>query len=886
MIPIPTTKYSTSTSGLREVTPIRLFNIDNEEEASDIGCKFDLLAKSKNRGGTPLADHLLEAGFGAMTIADLSLFPEESDQNLDLLRITCLTAGIFHDLGKAANGFQAMIQSEEVDRWPKEGGGNRHEILSAAIFFYNFRELETWKTHPSYFKSVFLAILTHHKAFRKLNGTNVRRIPPEQFFDQPHFKLMYGELNCNVNKISKVWEKIIQSLSEDQWCNQLIGSWIPQKLIIPSVDEITNYANDMITLIDGYNSGTIYPARFTSPPEERRLIAAIRAFLMSGDHLSSGAMFNLIPTPSFSKYTILPSEKSPYHFQETVGKINGNAILIAPTGSGKTEAALFWLARNQSYNGRDAKVFYVLPFSASINAMATRLHKILEVKTGLVGIQHAKAADVFYSIIEEEIEEKRNLPSDPPGSGQNTKEKTSQKTAPDTKKDIIKPYNDPWSSLKVKSTYSPTFSKHVMIDTGRERYQPSKAARMHSQAARQLASLCREVFYPVKVTTPHQLLRGVLQGRGWESTVLDFHGACFILDEIHSYEPHVVGLILGLVDTLVSQFNAKVLIMSATFPKHIIDKIQALPVDFPHIVRPDPVKDKKILDKKRHRIEVIDTSLLNYLKVHHWGDEQTLVVCNTVGTAQQAYSYLSDKFGEDKVLLFHSRFKQRDRNSIEKKVLNHKNEDYKIVVATQVVEVSLDIDFTNGICEVAPLDALVQRMGRVNRKGKRYPDTTNIWITQREDNSSYVYENDLMSYSHKLLKQYAMKGIPLSELDLVTLVDQLYEKHPWTEAEEARFNRSYKLTSREFFKDCLPGSYRYWIDDVIDQNGQIEVILEDDWKEYLRTVKYSPVKAGQFLVKMWHPSKEFLDTSNRKLPPVLKSGNFSYNKKTGLRVYK
>ena len=90
----------------------------------------------------------------------------------------------------------------------------------------------------------------------------------------------------------------------------------------------------------------------------------------------------------------------------------------------------------------------------------------------------------------------------------------------------------------------------------------------------------------------------------------------------------------------------------------------------------------------------------------------------------QSYETLSTHFQE--VILFHARFAMGDRQKIEAEVLHRFGTDSgsgrnTILVATQVVEQSLDIDFDLIISDLAPVDLLIQRAGRLwrDRRGER-----------------------------------------------------------------------------------------------------------------------------------------------------------------------
>lgn len=101
------------------------------------------------------------------------------------------------------------------------------------------------------------------------------------------------------------------------------------------------------------------------------------------------------------------------------------------------------------------------------------------------------------------------------------------------------------------------------------------------------------------------------------------------------------------------------------------------------------------------------------------------VMCDTVTRAQAAYRALRDSFGGDAVMLTHARFMDLDRmenETVLRNLLgpdatrsNGRRPERMIVVGTQVLEQSLDIDFDLLVTDIAPIDLLMQRLGRVHR---------------------------------------------------------------------------------------------------------------------------------------------------------------------------
>lgn len=96
------------------------------------------------------------------------------------------------------------------------------------------------------------------------------------------------------------------------------------------------------------------------------------------------------------------------------------------------------------------------------------------------------------------------------------------------------------------------------------------------------------------------------------------------------------------------------------------------------------------------------------------------VMVNTVRKAQDFARQCIESFGEDRVEILHSSFIATDRYKKEKNLIetigkNGTRPDFKIVIGTQVIEQSLDIDFDILITDLAPMDLILQRMGRLHR---------------------------------------------------------------------------------------------------------------------------------------------------------------------------
>ncbi len=280
----------------------------------------------------------------------------------------------------------------------------------------------------------------------------------------------------------------------------------------------------------------------------------------------------------------------------------------------------------------------------------------------------------------------------------------------------------------------------------------------------------------IKVLTPHQLSSIAFGTRGYESILFDLQGSDIILDEIHTYSDIMQSIVLKMVEVL-KHVGCRIHIGTATMPSVLEEAIFEIlgKEEVQYVQLPDAI----LTSFNRHKIYKT-TTFTNILPVLEEAIEQKkkiLIVCNRVSNAQILFERMEEFYPKTAKMLIHSRFKRGDRNRLEKELKDVYNitPHACIVVATQVVEVSLDISFDLMITETAPIDALIQRFGRINRKrtvdtiGKYKP----IYVIAPPEKDS-----DCLPYNPKVLKNsfdvLPANGELLKETELQSLINSVY----------------------------------------------------------------------------------------------------------------
>ncbi len=252
----------------------------------------------------------------------------------------------------------------------------------------------------------------------------------------------------------------------------------------------------------------------------------------------------------------------------------------------------------------------------------------------------------------------------------------------------------------------------------------------------------------VGVGTLDQALLAVLPARHQSLRLLGLSGKVLLVDEVHAYDPYMMNLLKVLLTAHARQ-GGSVILLSATLPLAARDELLAayrygLGVGsdlhfadrrYPLAVRVGREINSHACETRqqvRRRVEV--RAVHDELAVTALVAEQVKsgrCVCwirNTVDDARSAYRSLIASIAEANLMLFHSRYAMGDRLDIESQVLSRFGKYSSgaeragmVLIGTQVLEQSLDFDVDLMISDLAPIDLLIQRAGRLQRHA-RHPD--------------------------------------------------------------------------------------------------------------------------------------------------------------------
>lgn len=246
----------------------------------------------------------------------------------------------------------------------------------------------------------------------------------------------------------------------------------------------------------------------------------------------------------------------------------------------------------------------------------------------------------------------------------------------------------------------------------------------------------------MSVATIDQILMGVLGIRHQFVRSFGTRKSVLILDEIHSFDAYMMGLIEQVLKGQHQAYSSAIL-LSATLPRELKEKLlltykgSSKSNDYPLISHTDlsahtqeltlpKQATNKIVSIKTWCSETILPTAEQQKKINDWIVSGAMVgiICNTVADAQRLYHQVTAAYPNVTVDLFHARYTFNDRKVLEDKALKDYGKEAKrsgrLLIATQVIEQSLDLDFDVLISQIAPIEFLMQRMGRLWRHDRSH----------------------------------------------------------------------------------------------------------------------------------------------------------------------
>ncbi|WAL65970.1 CRISPR-associated helicase Cas3' [Amycolatopsis cynarae] len=448
----------------------------------------------------------------------------------------------------------------------------------------------------------------------------------------------------------------------------------------------------------------------------------------------------------------------------------GMIIVEAPMGVGKTEAALLAAEQLASKTGADG-CFVALPTQATSDAMFARVNTWLEHlprsgKPFTVNLAHGKA--------------------------------------------------------HLNETYLGLMRAARLASIGEDDEQEAVAHQW-------LRGRKKSLLASFVVGTIDQLLFAGLRGRHLMLRHLGLASKVVIIDEVHAYDVYMSQYLHRVLRWL-GAYQVPVVLLSATLPAgRRADLLRAYdsatPLDeagdlgYPVVLATGQSPERLALPERGTEVHVDHVaddldSLVGYLRDHLSEGGCAAVVRNTVGRVQETADRLISEFGDDHVTVAHSRFLACDRARLDRELLRRfgppsaesDRPRFHIVVASQVIEQSLDVDFDLLVTDLAPTDLVLQRLGRLHRHDRTRPDRVRtprcalVGVTDWKSDPTFavpgsrrIYGDDTLLRAAALFRDRGTVRLPH---DISDLVQQAYgddELGPstWREAmaaarEEAR----------------------------------------------------------------------------------------------------
>lgn len=631
------------------------------------------------------------------------LYPESTyDESIRKTKNLCVLAALLHDIGKLTPAFQCRI----IDRIV----GYRSLLLNHEIDINGIGECE--KSHHSIAGQAILQELGFSEQFSYIIGSHHGKSAESDDQIECYPENYYGLDSSQKNEWTALWTEWVDNSVKQ--CGFLSAADVS----VPDV-RLQMLITALLIMSDWIASNTEYFPLvdvFEQPDEKKRIDYAWNAVGMSGVWCAG--------SPYLSKEMFMYDFGfQPHPFQQEIMNIADNVsapgiyIIEAPMGLGKTEAALATaeiLAGKFGCGG----LYFGLPTQATANGIFSRICRWAEC--------------------------------------QKDGEKHSIRLAHGAT-DL----NDEYGGLFHGTANDISDEDGLFVHSWFE-------------------SRKRALLADFVVATVDQFLMASLKQKHVMLRHLGLAGKIVIIDECHAYDAYM-SVYLDRTLTWMGAYKVPVIILSATLPPlRKTELIKAyLNTKKDIVLKGDsnayPVAtwtdDNEIFCQPLNReggnktisiIRISQEELTGCLATRLAEGGCAAVIVNTVSKAQEISRSLSRELDGFEIICFHSRFTMTDRADIENSLLERvgkksepESRNRLIVVGTQVIEQSLDLDFDFMVTELCPMDLLLQRSGRLHRHERIRPkglDNACLVVMQTDMRASeYIYTKWLLTRTNDYL---------------------------------------------------------------------------------------------------------------------------------------
>lgn len=319
----------------------------------------------------------------------------------------------------------------------------------------------------------------------------------------------------------------------------------------------------------------------------------------------------------------------------------------------------------------------------------------------------------------------------------------------------------------------------------------------------------QRLLTPSAVGTVDQVMTAARLVRFESVRMAGLSSKVLIIDEIHAYDAYMITVIERLLQ-ICNVLEIPVILLSATLPVSTKIKLFSTIVDesdidvhsgYPLIscvttdnefyecqsesYEPDKNIECELLSILNDYKSIAELAVKN---VKHGGCE--CVIMNTVADAINVYDNIKKITNEDcQVILYHARMPEETKDEKIKKILKWCGKDRRkrpkraIIVGTQVLEQSIDIDVDYMITAICPVDLLLQRIGRYHRHGdagtiREYMDVKNVVQVLIPDankdaeysGTGYVYKPCYLNATRQVIEEYSVLSIPSCTPEIINRV--------------------------------------------------------------------------------------------------------------------